>query len=255
MNSKYIEEYFDRILPRSLSCEWDNDGLMICSEPGKDIKKAMITLDLTKDALDHAINIGADAVFTHHPFIFKPIYSISVYDKKADLIMEAIKSGISVFSYHTRLDAVSGGVNDILCSMLGLSDVELLGDGDYSIARMGSVSNVDITSFAKSAKEALGAPIITLARSKNRDKIGKVAVLGGAADKDIVRYAVSKGADMFVCGEYSYNSVLDANIEGIDIMLLGHYYSENPILTFFEKHLKELNIDTDIYTCGYFDVI
>ena len=47
MNSKYIEEYFDRILPRSLSCEWDNDGLMICSEPGKDIKKAKKVLEIT----------------------------------------------------------------------------------------------------------------------------------------------------------------------------------------------------------------
>ena len=47
------------IIPSSLSCEWDRDGLECCPEPEKEVKKVIISLDVTKAVIDLAEREGA----------------------------------------------------------------------------------------------------------------------------------------------------------------------------------------------------
>ena len=37
MTVKELYSYLDKKIPTSLSCEWDNDGLMCCPEPDREV--------------------------------------------------------------------------------------------------------------------------------------------------------------------------------------------------------------------------
>lgn len=251
-----LEGYFDELLPRAMSCEWDNDGLMVSGDSSKEVKSALLTLDLTEQAIDKAIETGVDAVITHHPFVFRAISSITDKDARTRLMIKLIEHKISVYSYHTKLDAARGGVNDILCEIIGLSEATPLGPGELSMARIGNVEDIDIDKFAAIIKEKLACPVLTLAKAQQGpNNVRRVAVLGGACDKDTINAAKDAGADVLVSGDVSYNNVIDANIDGLHIICAGHYFSEKPVLRWFEQKLNEKGIETYSFDCGYFEYI
>ena len=68
-----IGRFLDELLPRSLSASWDNDGLMVCTDPNKKVSKILFSLDITSDAIRYASDIGADLILSHHPLIFRGI--------------------------------------------------------------------------------------------------------------------------------------------------------------------------------------
>ena len=54
----------------------------------------------------------ADFIFTHHPFIFKPLKTINTNsDPKGKIIEQLIKNDITLFSAHTNLDFTKDGVS------------------------------------------------------------------------------------------------------------------------------------------------
>ncbi len=256
MNTKELEIYFDELIPRSLSCEWDNDGVMISSDSDKQIKKALLTLDVTEDSVSRAIEIGADAIFTHHPFIFRGVKSIRDTDARARLIIQLLNRKISVFSFHTRLDAILGGVNDILANTLGLQNVSPLGDGELGMARIGQIAERSVDEFSSFVSKSLSCASLLLARANGgSNTVSRVAVLGGACDMELLSGAVEAGADLLVTGDASYNDLIDANMQGLHVLCAGHYCSENPILSYFEEKLTTLGIECVKYDCGYFEYV
>ena len=52
----------DSLYPKSLSCEWDNDGIMCMSNPDNQVKKVLISLDITEDVVDFAIKECFDTI-------------------------------------------------------------------------------------------------------------------------------------------------------------------------------------------------
>ena len=48
----------DEKFPASLSCDWDNDGIMCAPNLEKQVKDALIALDITDDVVDYAIKNG-----------------------------------------------------------------------------------------------------------------------------------------------------------------------------------------------------
>ena len=118
MKIKELYNYLNEKISPLLSEDWDNDGKMLVS-CDKEVKKILISLDVTPEAVKEAIAGGYDLILTHHPMIFKPIKGIT--DEK---FLSLIKADISVFSFHTRLDTVGGGVNDALADLIGLQNTE-----------------------------------------------------------------------------------------------------------------------------------
>ena len=70
-----IIEIIERLAPKSLAEEWDNIGLQI-GDPEVEVEKILISLDLTEEVVEEAIDNKVDMIVTHHPFIFKPLKSI-----------------------------------------------------------------------------------------------------------------------------------------------------------------------------------
>ena len=112
----------NKIAPASLAEAWDNSGLQI-GDPTAEVTKVMISLDPTPDVIDSALKASCQLLVTHHPLIFKPLKSISTTTPLGSSIQKAIKGGLSIVSLHTNYDIASGGLNDLLASKLGLSNV------------------------------------------------------------------------------------------------------------------------------------
>jgi putative NIF3 family GTP cyclohydrolase 1 type 2 len=57
---------------------------------------------------------------THHPLFFKPIQRIDVRNRLGRIVEMALSRRLAIFSAHTNLDSVQGGVNDVLAGRMGL---------------------------------------------------------------------------------------------------------------------------------------
>ncbi len=225
--------------PRSLSCVWDNDGLMFCPDPEREVKRVMLALDATQDSVAEAARAGCDVLLTHHPMLFRGVKSLSPLDLSGKRIFDAWKSGVSVISLHTRLDAGDGGVNDALAEVLGLRVVEKFGDEEApTLGRLCETDGeMDAHSFARQVGRVLGCPAVHL--SGNRP-VHRVAVVGGDG-KDFIRAAQAAGADTLLTGAASYNSALDAAEDGLNILEAGHYGTERPVLAKLAEAVRAIS--------------
>ncbi len=245
MNVKELYKNLCAQIPTTLSCSWDNDGLMCAPDSSAEISKVLIALDITQDVVDKAIREGFDLVISHHPLIFKGVKSLTDDAYVSAKLIDLVRAGVSAMSFHTRLDAVEGGVNDILAAKLGLMDTTPFGIDPTPIGRIGKLAApMELCDFAALVKLTLGAPCVSYADAGK--KVEKVAVLGGSGSDDIVA-ALLAGADTYVSGELGYHHLTDAPDGEINLIEAGHFYTEFPIC----ERIAELvgSIDGGIECC------
>jgi len=235
-----VNELYQKLserIPQALSCEWDNDGLMCCPDGRAEARRVLVTLDVTEAAVKRAIEGGYDVIVAHHPMIFKGLKAVNEENFIAAKTIDLIRSGVSVMSFHTRLDAVEGGVNDVLAGLLGLGDTEPFGED--GIGRIGTLPEaMDQEVFAKRVKDVLNAPVVLLADAGRSTR--RVAVLGGGGGDD-VDAARAAGADTYVTGELKYHTLTDAPEEGMNLIQAGHFHTENPVCETLRQWLLEMD--------------
>lgn len=245
MTVRELYKHLSEKIPPSLSCDWDNDGLMCCPDGEREVNRALVALDVTADVVKEAVTGGYDVIISHHPFIFSSLKSLdenSFIPRKA---MELIKNGISVMSFHTRLDALEGGVNDILARKLGLLDIEAFGEDGEMMGRIGTFeSELSLADFAKFVKNTLDSPTVLVADANRAVK--RVAVLGGEGS-DFIRAAIAAGADTYVSGRLGYHNMTDAPDMNINLIEAGHFYTEDPVCELLCSMLGELGINSEKY--------
>ena len=257
MKLKEIKSFLEGMAPLAVQESWDNSGLQIgCSD--KDIHKVMVCLDLTEAVLDEAEAIGADLVISHHPLIFKGLKSISGSTYQERCVRKAILSDIAVYSAHTSLDNILGGVNHKIASLFGLSSLRWLDSGESAercdekcggateekcggadeVARasgsglIGELKEpVAAAEFLHTVKTIFDVKALKHSPLSSTTTIRSVALCGGAG-AFLLPQAVAKGADCFISGEFHYHDYFDP---GTLLIELGHYESEQ----FTQDLLKE----------------
>ncbi len=238
MKTSELYAFLDAKIPASLSCEWDNDGLLVCPNPDREVKKVLVALDATEKVVEIATSEGYDLILTHHPIIFSPLSHVEPSDPVAKKVIALLRGGVSVMSFHTRLDAVSGGVNDLLAEKIGLSEVRPFGQNGETIGRIGSLpAPMTLDDFAKTVKNALGAASVAYAGTK---AVEVVALLGGGGSDD-VDAARMAGADTFLTGELKYHQLNEAPERGMNLVAAGHFDTEKHIC----KKLASLVLEAD----------
>lgn len=240
---KEIADYIDSFAPFSTQCQWDNCGLLIgCGN--KQVKKVGFALDLTPETLDSALKAGVDLIITHHPVIFRAQKNFL----DGDIAYEAAVKGISVISAHTCFDVADGGINDVLCEILEITDTKKVESAELEIPmlRIGNVKCSTSLEFAKTVSEKLGT-VCRVVDCKN--EIKRVAVCGGAG-MDFYFDAVRAGADAYVTGDISHHEMLMAKSTGITVIAAGHFETENPSIKALETFIKKQfsNIETILLT-------
>ncbi len=130
-----ITKYLEELAPISLQESYDNSGLLIGSH-NNDIDKALITLDVTEDVINEAINENCGFIISHHPVIFKGLKKITGSNITERIVMKALKSDIAVYAIHTNLDNILGGVNSILAEKLGIKNAKILSSKEGGLVKL-----------------------------------------------------------------------------------------------------------------------
>lgn len=121
MKNKDIFRIMDKLASDRLSYDWDNVGLQIGSA-AQSVKRVMVTLDVLENVVDEAIDQQVNLIISHHPLLFQPMKQINFDTPKGRVIQKLIQNNITVYASHTNLDIADGGVNDILCKKLGITN-------------------------------------------------------------------------------------------------------------------------------------
>ena len=119
MKLKKIVNLLEKEFPTALAEDWDNVGLMV-GEGSAEISKVQISLDITDEVIENAVENRVNLIITHHPMIFKGIKSINDGTKMGRRIIKLIKEGIAVYSLHTNLDSAENGLNNYIALKLGM---------------------------------------------------------------------------------------------------------------------------------------
>lgn len=237
MTVKELYEILSDRIPEELSESWDNDGIMCCPDDFAEVTRALITLDVTEEVVDYAIDNGFNLIVSHHPLVFKPLKAIDPADHISRKLIKLITAGVSVISFHTRADKVRGGVNDCLAKLLGLTDVEELSDD--GLGRIGHLEcETSLEEFAERVKSALGIDRLTASDAYN--PVYTVALVGGDG-KGYVNDAIMMGADTYLSGRIGYNVMEEAPEMGINLIEAGHYATEFPVTKFFESLINKID--------------
>jgi len=115
----------DRLAPFRLAEAWDNVGLLL-GDPGREVGRLLVSLDVTEAVCDEAERVGAEALLAHHPLIFTALARLTTDTPTGRLALRLAGAGRAVISAHTNLDAADGGLCDILAGMVGLGDTKPL---------------------------------------------------------------------------------------------------------------------------------
>ena len=103
----------DDAAPTALAEPWDKVGLLVAGD-GRAVSRALLAIDVVPEVLDEARALGAGLVIGYHPLLFKPLDRLDGSTWQGRVALDAVRAGIAVYSPHTALDAVAGGVNDWL---------------------------------------------------------------------------------------------------------------------------------------------
>jgi dinuclear metal center YbgI/SA1388 family protein len=230
------------IIPTSLSCPWDKDGLESCPEPDREVKKILITLDITNAAIDRAIEGGFDVIVSHHPVFFGGLGVMNALTFDGAKAVRLAKNNIAAMSFHTRLDAREDGVNDTLARLCGLKNIEAVGND--KIARVGELeAEISLEEFAKTVKSVLswgeGEREATLSVCNVNGRVKRVALVGGSGG-DMMNIAKEAGADTYLTGDAKHHEYLGAFDFGINLICAGHFFTEHPVCEFLDKTLGEI---------------
>nr|CDS17522.1 nif3 protein 1 [Echinococcus granulosus] len=111
-----LAKKLDHLFKLPLAEPWDNVGLLIQPSVPTFVSRICLTNDLTEPVLNEVTHIGANFIISYHPPIFRPLKRLTQSTSKERIIVKCIEHKIAVYSPHTALDAVSGGLNDWLLS-------------------------------------------------------------------------------------------------------------------------------------------
>ena len=129
MLMKDLMDAMERIAPLVHAESWDRVGLLVGSPSRPVSGPVLLTIDLTESVLAEAEAMKASAVVAYHPPIWDPLARVTDATPQQRVVMRAVELGISVYSPHTALDAVPGGICDWLCEGLsGGSPGRIAGD-------------------------------------------------------------------------------------------------------------------------------
>lgn len=249
-----IASVIEKIAPRELQETWDNSGFQI--EFGDTSADRVLTcLELNMDILREAQALSCSMIVTHHPLIFSGIRKINSGDAEGDMIIELIKSGISVYSCHTPFDKAKGGNNDMLARAIGLVSLKNLAGENveepekmmernsmFDIGRIGKFRNaVSVSEAAEMLCENLDIDRHKIRWTGNPGRTVKTVGICTGAGIEFAEAAASKGCELFITGDIKHHEAQKAETMGIAVIDAGHYGTEKSfgenMRSLLQKHL------------------
>jgi dinuclear metal center YbgI/SA1388 family protein len=239
MKLQTVIQTLENIAPPSHAEDWDNVGLLINPLRPRNVKNILLTIDLTEAVADEAIGAKADLIVAYHPILFRPANRLNADNAYDRTVMKLVQKNIAVYSPHTALDSVIGGVNDWLADGVGNGEISVLQPEENSDAGQGRLVElkrpVKLKTLAQRVKSHLGLKNLRIAAAAEDMPIQSVALCAGAGT-DAFR---GIQADCYLTGEMSHHNVLAATLNGSHVILCEHSNTERGYLPIFGKILRK----------------
>lgn len=231
---KNIYDYINSIAPFDTQEEWDNAGFLI-GEFRKEVKKAVLCLDVTKATAQFAADINADLILSHHPVIFSGIKSIV----KGSAVYICTENNIAVISAHTNFDSAQFGINYNLAKRLGLNNIRQIEGSFITVGELDAEMSID--DFAQYVSDTLDVSGI---RYTDTEIDIKTVAVGGGACEEYTEIAM-KNADCFITGDMKYHEMLECSEQGYAVISAGHYETEHDSFMMLMDKLKDMFPDVE----------
>lgn len=241
MNLKDVIEVLEEQSPTSFACDWDNVGLLAGRED-KEVNKIYIALDASDEAVESAIEAGADLLLTHHPLIFKGLKRIVADDFIGRRLIKLIQNDIAYYAMHTNFDVK--GMADLSAAMIGLEDTEVLDvtavvEGKpEGIGRVGKLMQpITVQDCARLVKAAFSLKEVKIFGKP--DWILTRAAISPGSGKSEIENALAQKADVLITGDIDHHEGIDAAARGLCIIDAGHYGLEHIFIRYMKEYLEQ----------------
>lgn len=206
---------------------------------GRDAIQTLVSgVTASRALIERAIALNADAIFVHHGYFWKS-EDPTITGMKFQRVKALIDHGINLFAYHLPLDAHPElGNNAQLAKVLGFRIEGGLQPGEpRPIGNVGSLAqSLALEQLGAQVAEKLGRPPL-LVRGGDHP-IRRIAWCTGGA-QGYIEQAAALGADAYLSGEISEQTVHIARECGIHYIAAGHHATERFGASAVGQHLAE----------------
>ena len=253
-----VVEVFEKLWPTHLAEDWDVVGL-VTGSPSQEIRKVLLTVDVTADVVEYAKEINANLIFAHHPMILRGVTSIAENTAKGNVLAELLRNNIAVYSAHTNADSVVTGTSAILANLLGLSNrlpLQPSTDSQQGIGQIGTLKSPTTLGKLASLLNAILPPTATGVRVAGdfERKVRKVALCAGAGDSYSL-IALDQGAEVFITSDLKHHNsqeILElAKARNVEFALIdiSHWAAEFVWLETAKRELQEELAEVSFEVC------
>ena len=215
-----IAKTFDACFPFEDACPYDNVGLLV-GRADREVKKALIALDVTTEVIKEAKDLGVDLIVSHPPVIFREVKKVTDQSYTGMILLSLIENGLAAISLHTNFDKGEEGNNDALARKLGATFYEKIEDGFATEFDLAEELPFDV--FARKVKAALGDAVI---RTIGGGRVKRViASCGAGIDEGLILRAKEDGA-VIVTADVKHNYAVMAKDLSVALVEATHYASE-----------------------------
>ena len=208
----------------------------------RDIQSVLLTTDITETVVSEAIARDCQLIISHHPLLFHGLKQVCGQTPQARVVEMAIKNNIAIYSAHTNLDSVVGGINTRLAKKLGLTDIRLLTES--GLGAIGILPKpINYLDFIGQIRAKLECTYVRYTRS-GKEMIQTVALCGGSG-AEFIETAIEQGADVYLTADVKYHEFQDADGR-IGLIDIDHWISERHAREIFQDILAPLGVKTYI---------
>lgn len=232
------------IAPRELEEDWDNGGYQI-NMGNTEVKRILISLEITGEVIEEAVKRGADFIVTHHPLFFHKLDVIDAKTMVGGQAIELIRHGITLYSAHTCFDSAFGGNNDYLANLLDLQKIRKLkvwtprGDQEL-MGRMGEFREPCTLREAADLVERVLRLKEHVRLVGNPGKSVKRVALCTGAGGDAIEALSQGGCDLYITGDVKHHQAQMAKEMGLALIDAGHYGTESIFVENFSNQLRKI---------------
>jgi dinuclear metal center YbgI/SA1388 family protein len=235
-----------QLAPPHLAEQWDNVGLQL-GDPNWPAQHVWVALDPLPEVVNQACDNNVNLLITHHPLFFKPIKAIDCSSFEGALILRCLTRRLSIFSAHTNLDSAQGGINELLCRLIGLTNLRVLKPVENSsdsplsegLGRIGDLPEpLDFDALIRLLKKTFTLSSLRYS-GKTEGKTSRIAVCSGSGSALLPEFFESD-AQVYISGDLKYHDARSAEIRGRLIIDIGHFPSEHVMVDALASRLEVL---------------
>ncbi|MDR2009580.1 MAG: Nif3-like dinuclear metal center hexameric protein [Bacteroidales bacterium] len=223
MKIKDLIKEFNNFAPLYLQEDFDNSGLNV-GNPDEEIKGVLLTVDITPEVVEEAIENNCNFIVSHHPLIFGKLKKITGSDYVEKSIILAIKNDISIYCGHTNFDQVFYGVSSKICDKLGLINRNILAPKPGILKKIAVFVPVDYAETVRNAMFNSGAGHVGNYDCCSYNTEGKGSFCGNDSTNPFVGKKGEVHFENEVKIEMIYPEYLERQI--LDSMINVHPYEE-----------------------------